>query len=125
MKKSTDKVAVMSIQAGSQVLDRAQLRNITLDDEELMREIIGALVADASRQIEALDDAIRQGRVEECARLAHSAQGACGNVGAASLAALFRAIEFQAKAGDVSQCAPKIQDLSSELEKLRAEASSI
>jgi histidine phosphotransfer protein HptB len=115
----------MSMQSDSQVLDREQLRNITLDDEELMREIVSALVAEVSVQINALDEAIRSSRVQDCVKLAHSARGACGNVGAASLAALFSAVESEAKNGDLASCLPKIEALSMELEKLRGEVSTI
>ena len=109
----------------STVLDRAQLRNITMDDDCLAREIVVALVDDASRQITLLHDAIRQGRADECVRLAHSARGACGNVGAASLAALFSSLESEAQRGDLSRCGEKIRHLAVELEKLREEATTI
>ena len=107
------------------ILDRSQLRSVTMDDEELMREVVAALLADAGTQIERLDRAIERADGKECARLAHSAHGACGNVGAASLAALFSAVERKANSGEVAQCKPWIFDLSQELEKLRSEASSL
>ena len=42
-------------------LNRDQLRDITLDDEELMREVLTALVDDTSRQIQLLAAAIEHG----------------------------------------------------------------
>ena len=42
------------------VLDREQLRDITMNDEALMREIVGVLVDDTSRQIPLLAAAIRE-----------------------------------------------------------------
>ena len=41
------------------VLDRAQLREVTLEDEALMREILAALIADTEQQMPLLDMAIR------------------------------------------------------------------
>jgi HPt (histidine-containing phosphotransfer) domain-containing protein len=107
------------------VLDLSQLRNVTLNDEALMREVVHALVSDASHQIEELQRAIERDDVSACGRVAHSAQGACGNVGAASLAALFNAVEKHARQGDLDTCRSSIKSLQAELEKLRSEANSI
>jgi HPt (histidine-containing phosphotransfer) domain-containing protein len=107
------------------ILDLSQLRNVTLNDETLMREVVCALVSDASRQIEELNRAVERDDVSACVRVAHSAHGACGNVGAASLAALFDAVEQRARQGDLETCRSSMKGLQEELEKLRAEASSI
>jgi HPt (histidine-containing phosphotransfer) domain-containing protein len=105
------------------VLDLSQLRNVTLDDEVLMREVVRALVSDASQRIEELRGAVERADATACARLAHSAQGACGNVGAASMAALFWSVEEQARNGNFSRCRASLDNLSIELDKLRLEAS--
>jgi HPt (histidine-containing phosphotransfer) domain-containing protein len=107
------------------VLDLSQLRNVTLNDEMLMREVVRALVSDTSHKIEELHQAVEREDVTVCARVAHSAQGACGNVGAASLAALFYTIEQHALKGDLNTCRSLLDNLKSELEKLRSEAGSI
>jgi len=107
------------------VLDRSQLRNVTLNDEALMREVVGALVDDASQQIEELRLAVQRADVQECRRLAHGLMGACGNVGAVSMAALFCAVENSAAEGDLSLCRSSLDELMVELEKLRQEACSI
>ena len=44
------------------VLDFCQLRNVTLDDEALMREVVGALLIDASQRIDELREAISRSR---------------------------------------------------------------
>ena len=64
------------------VLDRAQLREVTLEDEALMRELLDALIADTELQMPLLDMAIRRTDLQQCARLAHYCKGACANVGA-------------------------------------------
>ena len=42
------------------MLDWRQLRDITLDDGELIREVLAALLDDTSKQIALLDRAIRR-----------------------------------------------------------------
>jgi HPt (histidine-containing phosphotransfer) domain-containing protein len=104
------------------VLDICQLRNVTLNDEVLMREVVRALLIDASQRIDDLRGAVERTDALECARLAHTAQGACGNVGAASMAALFWSVERNARIGDFELCKCALESLSIELDKLRFEA---
>jgi HPt (histidine-containing phosphotransfer) domain-containing protein len=104
------------------VLDRDQLRDVTLEDEELMREVLSALIDDTERQLDELDRAIRHADVKETVRLAHYSKGACANVGASSTAAILLDIERQAAEGDFSGCGQSLPALASELEKLRVEA---
>jgi histidine phosphotransfer protein HptB len=103
----------------------SQLRNVTLNDDALMREVVDALVKDTSQQIEELRQAIQRGDTQTCIRVAHNAHGACGNVGAAAMAALFSKLERQAADGDLSSCRPFVEELGVELERLRREADSI
>src|SRR2546421_9082827 len=111
------------MQSGHMVLDLSQLRNVTLDDQALMREVVRALVADASLRIEDLSGAVDRADILECVRLSHSAQGACLNVGAASMAALFWSVEQHAGHGDFQSCRELQRSLAIELDKLRVEAS--
>jgi HPt (histidine-containing phosphotransfer) domain-containing protein len=104
------------------VLDREQLRNVTLEDEELMREVLAALIDDTARQVLLLDQAIRQQDAGETIRLAHYSKGACANVGARSTAAILQHIERTAAQGDFPLCSNSLQSLAAELEKLRSEA---
>jgi len=107
------------------VLDISQLRNVTMNDEALMREVVIALVSDASQQVEKLKNAVERCDAKECRRLAHALTGACGNVGAAAMAALSSTIEHQAVAGDLASCRTSIDHLVTEIERLRDEANSI
>jgi len=107
------------------VLDVSQLRNVTLNDEALMREVVAALVSEVSQQIEGLSRAVQRGDAKACVTVAHNAYGACGNVGAASMAALFGSLERQAADGDLTLCRSSLEELSVELEKLRREADSM
>src|ERR1039458_9983284 len=78
------------------VLDLEQLREVTLEDDELMGQILTALIEDTARQIPLLEVAIREQNGPQCARLAHYSKGACANVGANAAAAVLEAMERQA-----------------------------
>ena len=107
------------------VLDFSQLRNVTMNDEALMREVVDALVSEVSQQIDGLSRAVQRGDIKACVKVAHNAQGACGNVGAASMAAVFSSLERQAADGNLGLCRSSIEALSFELEKLRREVDSL
>jgi HPt (histidine-containing phosphotransfer) domain-containing protein len=104
------------------VLDRDQLREITLDDEDLMREILATLIDDTSRQIQLLDLAIREGDALRCMRLAHYSKGACANVGATAAADVCKNIERSAADGRFTECGASLAALAQELGRLRSEA---
>ena len=106
------------------VLDREQLRDVTLDDEALMREVISALIDDTSRQMELLRTAITDQDATRCMRLAHYSKGACANVGANSAAAILKEIEVQAGKQQFEACGSALNRLLHEVELLRAEAES-
>ena len=107
------------------ILDREQLRDITLNDEELMREILSALIDDTTRQIELLDRAIREADSQRCMRLAHYSKGACANVGANAAAALLRHIERKAADSQFEECSSSLGALVAEIDRLRTEAVTI
>jgi HPt (histidine-containing phosphotransfer) domain-containing protein len=107
------------------VLDRGQLRDITLEDQEMMREILHALIEDTSQQLALLDAAIRDQDSERCKRLAHYCKGACANVGANAAAAVLRRMEREALSHAFDRCAESLASLGTELERLKAEALSL
>ena len=106
-------------------LDRDQLRDVTLNDEELMREILGALVEDTSRQMKLLESAIQEQNATRCMHLAHYSKGACANLGAHAAAALFKEIEQRAAGHDFSQCTAALVRLAQEVDSLRLAAASV
>jgi HPt (histidine-containing phosphotransfer) domain-containing protein len=105
----------------SAVLDREQLRDITMDDEDLMREILSVLVDDTSTQIPKLESAVLKSDSGLCMRLAHYCKGACSNVGANAAAQVFRDIERQARDLEFQRCTTSLAALATEMERLRAE----
>jgi HPt (histidine-containing phosphotransfer) domain-containing protein len=103
------------------VLDREQLREVTLDDETLMREILAALVDDTKRQMLLLDTAIREQDAQRCMRLAHYSKGACANVGARGAATILKDIESRAANLDFPECQAALIRLAQEVELLGSE----
>ena len=97
------------------VLDRQQLRDITLDDDELMREVLTSLLDDTSKQVALLDQAIRAQDPQKTMRLAHYCKGACANVGANAVAAVLKRLEEQAARNAFGDCAASLSSLSLEL----------
>ncbi len=109
----------------STVLDKDQLRDITMDDPELMREILEALLADTSQQLGLLEAAIREQNTTECMRLAHYSKGACANVGANRAAGMLKHIERKAADGEFSECGQALASLVREMELLRTEGTAL
>lgn len=107
------------------ILDREQLRDVTLDDESLMREILAALIDDTTRQMVLLNMAIQQQDATRCMRLAHYSKGACANVGATSAAAVLKHIENQAANRDFPACQASFAELAQEVDRLRSVATSL
>jgi HPt (histidine-containing phosphotransfer) domain-containing protein len=103
------------------VLDREQLREVTFEDEELMRQLLDALIEDTEKQIPLLERAIRGLDAPQCARLAHYSKGACANVGAKAAAAVLERIERQAAHGSLEECGSQLAILAAEVDRLRAE----
>jgi HPt (histidine-containing phosphotransfer) domain-containing protein len=95
-----------------------------MDDEDLMREILSALIADTSQQAPQLESAIRDQDSQACMRLAHYSKGACANVGAIAAATLFKTIEQKAQQHEFDGCSASLANLGYELDRLRSEAGS-
>jgi HPt (histidine-containing phosphotransfer) domain-containing protein len=109
----------------SVTLDKEQLREVTLDDPELMQEILAALVDDTSQQVQLLEGAIKARDAQGCMRLAHYSKGACSNVGAVSAAALLKHIETRAAALEFQECSEALAALAQQVSLLREEAKTL
>jgi len=107
------------------VLDKNQLRDITMDDPELMRDIVQALLVDTSSQVGLIESAIREQDSAQCIRLAHYSKGACANVGANRAADIFKTIEHKAKDGAFSDCSESLASLVREMDLLRDEGATL
>ena len=107
------------------VLDRRQLREVTMDDQDLMEELLATLLDDTARQMIALDEAIRAQDPDRTRRIAHYCKGACANLGANSVATALREMEQSAGSGHFDDCAAAFARLSEEMAKLRVEVAGI
>lgn len=112
----------MHVNDRTAVLDRQQLRDVTLDDDELMREVLVTLLDDTSKQIPLLDHAIRDQDPQQTMRLAHYCKGACANVGANRVAEVLKRLEQEAARHCFADCAVSLCNLAQELERFRVEA---
>ena len=115
----------MELREQTAVLDRDQLREVTLDDDALMREVLAALVDDTKRQMVLLDAAIREQDTTRCMRLAHYSKGACANVGARSAAAILKEIESKASEKNFQECGAALVRLGQEIDLLDSEAAAL
>ena len=107
------------------VLDLHQLRDVCMEDQELMREMVLALIDDAKKHLPVIEQAVERADAQRCARLAHYVRGACANVGAVSMAVILKTIERHATAGDFPACRAALSSLEAELEKFSSEAASL
>jgi HPt (histidine-containing phosphotransfer) domain-containing protein len=107
------------------VLDREQLRDITMDDSELMKEVLSVLVDDTTQHLALLASAVEAKDAESCARLAHYCKGACANVGAKAAADAFLVLERDAKQERVDAFADSLAALAHHMESLRAEVATL
>lgn len=96
-----------------------------MDDADMMRELVAALIDDTVQQIGLLEVAVRGGDSKECIRLAHYSKGACANLGAVSAAALLKRIETTALASQFGECSASLTALQQEVELLREEAATL
>lgn len=92
-----------------------------MNDQELMREVLGVMLDDTASQLLLLDAAIRTGDLPTCRRLAHYSKGACANVGAGRVAAACQRLEQQASNGEIAACSRSLAELHDELDALREE----
>ncbi len=105
--------------AGPQVLNTAQLLEFAMHDEALAKELLYLLVKDTAEHLPLLTAAIRGGKAEDAARLAHYSRGACASAGAIAAAATLGSIEGLARSKDLDACARSLDLLSSDLDRLR------
>jgi HPt (histidine-containing phosphotransfer) domain-containing protein len=107
------------------VLDREELRNMTLGDPQLMTEILWALIDDATRHAGAIDAAARDHDTARTSRIARYAARACANVGAASAAEAFLHVERHAGRRDFGACRAALTQVRAAIERLREEATEV
>jgi HPt (histidine-containing phosphotransfer) domain-containing protein len=98
---------------------------MTLDDRQLMSEIVWALVDDASRHAAEIEAAAHDLDAVRATRVARYAARSCTNVGAQAAAEAFRALERHAAVRDFTACRAALSRARNAIERLREEASQI
>lgn len=119
-RRRTAQTGIVRLSDSTLVLDRVQLREVTLEDEDLMRQLLAALIEDTERQMPLIDMAVRNTDSQQCARLAHYCKGACSNVGANAAAHVLAELERNAKNGAMEECSRQLAALATEVDRLRA-----
>lgn len=90
-------------------LDRMRaLVEMVGDDPAFVDELVDAYLEDAPRQLAAARAAIEAGSAQELVRPAHTLKSNSANVGAATLGALCRGLEEQARAGTTDGAAARL-----------------
>ena len=104
------------------VLDLDELRNLTMNNANLMREILDALLADACRHAALLETAALQRDLGAASKFARSASRACANVGAYAAAEAFREGERHAARRTTHGWRPILDGVRAAIERLRVES---
>jgi HPt (histidine-containing phosphotransfer) domain-containing protein len=96
-----------------------------MEDEDLMRELVLALLEDTTRQLGLLAEAVQNEDRPLCLRLSHYSKGACANVGANRAAAILKSLEREAADGLFLRCRESLAELTQELEVIRSQADAL
>jgi len=79
-------------------INLARLRDVALDDEEFMIELVDLFLDDMPDQLEKLRKAVEERDADSTARAAHRIKGAAGNVGADRLSQMCGDLEQSSRA---------------------------
>ena len=101
------------------ILDREHFRAITLEDEDLMRELLAALIVDTAQQLPLLEIAIRNTDGAQCARLRITARARVPTWGRRAAAEVLTQLERNAKNGAMEECSRQLAALAREVDRLR------
>jgi HPt (histidine-containing phosphotransfer) domain-containing protein len=98
----------------------ADMLEMVGDDPAFVGEIVDAYLADAPDQVRGMTEALAAGDLVTLGRHAHTLKGNSRNVGATTLAELARTLEEQARAGDTTDAAGRIDAAADELGRVTA-----
>src|SRR5207249_3577766 len=105
-------------------VDPAQLQSLRALQEEgepdVLRELIEMFIGDVQRSLASLRDAAARQDAQLLARAAHTLKGSSANMGAKPLSALSLKIEEAARAGSLSGMSALVQELESEMSRVRS-----
>jgi signal transduction histidine kinase/CheY-like chemotaxis protein/HPt (histidine-containing phosphotransfer) domain-containing protein len=99
----------------------AELLERVMEDQDLVRSLIGAFLADIPEQIRRLELSLTEGDGATAERQAHTIKGAAANIAAPALRGVALDIEKIAESGDVAEAMREVPRLSVEFERLVGE----
>jgi len=103
------------------VLRPEQLRDVSSDDADVIRELVSAFFSGAGGWVAALDVAISSEDSEQVSRNAHALKGSAANLGAGRLQRTARSLETAGDAENWAAAADAFDALREELEHLKDE----
>jgi len=103
------------------VFDHADMRQRLMGDDELMRNVAEAVLADMPQQIEWLKTQVLNGDVEQAFAQAHKIKGAVLNAGGKALGELALTMETAGKSGDLETMRREVPALEQGFLRLKTE----
>lgn len=103
----------------AELLDWNHLEELKLVLEDEYVVLLQTFLDDSAVRIGEARGALEAGDPPSLREAVHSLKGACGNIGAASLATLCQGIEDQARAGTIGAVGPDLERVAVELERVR------
>ncbi len=104
---------------GSIVFDRPGLVARTMEDEELLREVVSCFLEDTPRLIETIREHIRSGDTAAAGAQAHGLKGAAANVGGVALSETSAEMERAGRDGRLEAIAALMPELERQFARLR------
>lgn len=86
-----------------QIFDLAQFRSRMMEDDDLMREVVQAMLEDTPFQIEELKKSAEAGDCEGSGRIGHRIKGGAANICCRNFEVIALKIELAGKAGRVDE----------------------
>jgi signal transduction histidine kinase/CheY-like chemotaxis protein len=110
--------AVATIAPEMPVIDLSQLRRNMDDDEEMLRDIVGAFLRDHVNQLRELHASLARGDQETAQRTAHTLKGLLLTLAAQPAADVAIALEDKVRNGSLAETPPLVHQLDAELARL-------
>jgi HPt (histidine-containing phosphotransfer) domain-containing protein len=105
---------------GGEPVDAAVLAGLReLGDAELVAELAGMFLEDASARLAALREALENGDTVALERTAHTLKGSSGNMGAARMAAICAELQQAGASGELGGAAELLDSLEEEFGRVR------
>lgn len=102
----------------SMVFDYKSFMKRVMDDKELAKTILNSFLDDIPKQIELLKNYLKEDRIKEAERQAHSIKGASANIGGEQLREIAFKIEKLCKEGNIAEVQELIKHMDEKFKEL-------